>query len=219
MTQEQWLQFLGILPSLIFAALAVVVVVALFRPFRDDVLPRLTGVNVMGLRLDLKPDDVQRALEEVPKPGVTYPADTGAVLLSRAERAAPVLRDAAILWVDDVPLGNLVERRLFARLGVYSEPVRSTAEALEAIAMAVRSGGGFDLVISDLSRPGDPVAGVATIDALRVGGFTKPVILYIGRVDPTRPVPVGAFGLTSRPDELVHLVLDALERRAAPVEA
>ena len=38
-------------------------------------------------------------------------------------------------------------------------------------------------------------------------------------VDPTRPVPVGAFGLTARPDELLHLVMDALERRATPLDA
>ena len=31
-------------------------------------------------------------------------------------------------------------------------------------------------------------------------------------------IPAGAFGLTNRPDELVHLVIDALERRIPATE-
>jgi hypothetical protein len=35
------------------------------------------------------------------------------------------------------------------------------------------------------------------------------LVFYVGR---ERDVPIGAFGLTSRPDELLNLVLDVLER-------
>lgn len=57
------------------------------------------------------------------------------------------------------------------------------------------------------------------IAALRDAGYRGPIIYYVGSADPSRPVPVGAFGLTARPDELLHLVMDALERRATPVAA
>ena len=40
-----------------------------------------------------------------------------------------------------------------------------------------------------------------------------PVIFYIGIFDPKLGIPGGAFGITNRPDELLHLVLDALERK------
>jgi hypothetical protein len=39
------------------------------------------------------------------------------------------------------------------------------------------------------------------------------VIFYVGEPDPKKGTPVYAFGLTNRPDELVHLVLDILERK------
>jgi hypothetical protein len=38
------------------------------------------------------------------------------------------------------------------------------------------------------------------------------VIIYLYDLDRERGVPGGAFGITNRPDELVNLVLDALER-------
>ncbi len=41
------------------------------------------------------------------------------------------------------------------------------------------------------------------------------MIFYIGVVDPNKGVPVQAFGITNRPDELLHLTLDALERKKA----
>jgi len=39
-----------------------------------------------------------------------------------------------------------------------------------------------------------------------------PVIFYIGYPDPSKGVPPHAFGITHRPDELLHLIMDALER-------
>ena len=38
------------------------------------------------------------------------------------------------------------------------------------------------------------------------------VVFYVGRVDRAAGVPAGSFGITNRPDELLHLVMDALER-------
>jgi hypothetical protein len=37
-----------------------------------------------------------------------------------------------------------------------------------------------------------------------------PIIFYIGRYDPTAGTPAGAFGITNRPDQLIHLAIDAL---------
>lgn len=44
-----------------------------------------------------------------------------------------------------------------------------------------------------------------------------PVVFYVGEVDPKKGTPVYAFGLTNRPDELVHLILDILERTRSTV--
>jgi len=37
------------------------------------------------------------------------------------------------------------------------------------------------------------------------------VVFYVSVVYQDKPLPPGAFGLTNRPDELLHLVIDALE--------
>jgi len=40
-----------------------------------------------------------------------------------------------------------------------------------------------------------------------------PVIFYVDAIDPTKGVSPLAFGMTNRPDEFLHLTLDALERK------
>lgn len=201
----------GLIPGLIWATLGVFVVARLYRPFREDVLPRLTGVQVMGLRLDIKADDVQRAVEAVPRQGYTIPAGVGRSLLSRVERAAPVLLEASICWIDDSPASTLIERQLLSRLAVFVEPVGVAAEVR---ARAEVRGGAWDVVVADAARPGDPDSGTErTLLRLRADGFDGPAIFYVSDLDAKRGVPGGAFGITNRPDELLHLVIDALERR------
>ena len=38
------------------------------------------------------------------------------------------------------------------------------------------------------------------------------MIFYVGSLDKEKGTPPGAFGITNRPDELTHCVLDVLER-------
>ena len=74
-------------------------------------------------------------------------------------------------------------------------------------------GGGYDLILSDIARPTGEPTGLDFLEQYRGHGWSPPLIFYISVVDEDQPVPLGAFGLTNRPDELVHLVIDALERQ------
>lgn len=206
------LAILNLIPALIWACLGVFVVAKLYHPFREDILPRLSGVQMFGLKLDIRADEVQKAVESVPRPGVVYDPGVGSVLATRAERSADLLRGASIAWVDDRPSNNITERRLMSRMGIFVEPVTTAADVVASL-RAARDLGAWDLVISDAARPDDPDAGVdATLRRLRQDGYTGRVVFYVGSVDPGRGIPAGVFGLTNRPDELVHLVIDALER-------
>lgn len=80
----------------------------------------------------------------------------------------------------------------------------------EAIDLARRHQ--YDIVISDWARPEGRRAGPDLIKALRGESVTAPVIFYTGHTEGRERGE--AFGLTTRPDELVHLVLDALQRTA-----
>jgi CheY-like chemotaxis protein len=89
------------------------------------------------------------------------------------------------------------------------ETAKSTGEALALI----EEKKDFDIVLSDLKRGEDAGAGLAMLATLRQSHPTLPVIFYVGEFDPARGVPPFAFGLTNRPDELLHLILDVLARR------
>ena len=66
---------------------------------------------------------------------------------------------------------------------------------------------------SDPRHDSDPqTAGMQLVQAMRSSGFDQPVVAYVGQIDRTRGTPPGLSGLTDRPDELVHLLIDVLER-------
>jgi hypothetical protein len=54
---------------------------------------------------------------------------------------------------------------------------------------------------------------MAALPALRSAAPDTPVVFCVGAVDQHRGPPMGSDGITDRPDELLHLVLDVLERR------
>ena len=71
----------------------------------------------------------------------------------------------------------------------------------------------YDLVLSDMKRDDNPAAGAELLEALSRRRYGTPIVYYAGRLDRTRGAPAGAFGITNRPDELLHYVFDVLERR------
>jgi hypothetical protein len=123
----------------------------------------------------------------------------------RAARNYEVLKGASILWVDDDPPSVQREQELLRNLGVVRIDTATTTE--EATAMLASRP---HVVISDMDRDENPKAGEELL--ARVGPDGPPVIIYLLDYKPELGVPDGAFGITNRPDELVDLVLDALER-------
>jgi CheY-like chemotaxis protein len=125
--------------------------------------------------------------------------------LRRARFADIVLDGARILWVDDRPENNAWERSLLRAFKADVDTVETTRSAL----MALQSKP-FDLVISDIAREDDTRAGLRALPLIRAEVGTGLVVFYVGRV--SGAPPPGAFGITNDPNELLHLVLDALER-------
>ena len=128
-------------------------------------------------------------------------------VMDRASRHLGLLQKAKILWVDDQPENNFNEIKMLHQLRSDVETARSTEEALEMLEKQT-----FDIVLSDLKRGDDAAAGLAMLDRLKTTRPTLPVIFYVGTFEPARGVPPHAFGLTNRPDEMLHLILDILER-------
>ena len=80
---------------------------------------------------------------------------------------------ARVLWVDDHPDNNLSERRalLNQRIAVYT--TTSSHEALMLLELY-----DYDLVISDMGRSGDALAGLKLVKALRERQDDTPYLLY-----------------------------------------
>ena len=69
----------------------------------------------------------------------------------------------------------------------------------------------ISLVISDIQRASGPF-GLDLVHSLAARPGHPSIVLYVGKRDDERPLPPGAFGLADRPDELLNLVMDALDR-------
>ncbi|RYD85005.1 MAG: hypothetical protein EOP61_39385 [Sphingomonadales bacterium] len=122
----------------------------------------------------------------------------------RAERSLSLTTGARLLWIDEHPGNNVNEIQLFRRLGIHIDLATTDDDAAKRLAGAV-----YDVVVSNMTRADDEEAGAKFLPQILSATPPPHVIFYVGR---DRAVPVGALGLTTRPDELLNLLLDALER-------
>jgi CheY-like chemotaxis protein len=146
---------------------------------------------------------------------VEIPAADRKAALDRANASRSVFEGAEILWVDDRPSNNRNEARMLRSFGALITFAATSEEARRALKIGAEQHQPFDIIISDISRDlpaPDGTAGLTMLPRLREAGFLQPVIYYVGRTQPGAGVPADAFGLTNRPDQLLHLVIDALSR-------
>lgn len=117
---------------------------------------------------------------------------------------------ARVLWVDDRPDNNRYERQALEALGITIKLSTSTDEALNALHRDA-----FDLVISDMGRPGDQQAGYSLLEAMRERGDETPFVIYASsnkaehRAEARRR---GAAGSTNSAQELLQMVVSGLLR-------
>ena len=128
-------------------------------------------------------------------------------VLRRATRDFATTSGARILWVDDTPDGNLPERKVLRSLGIMIDLARTSEDGVAALGRA-----DYDLIISNMNREDHKNEGARFLAQVRTAGRREPVVFYVMNLDPSRGTPGDAVGITNQPDELVHLVLDGLER-------
>jgi DNA-binding response OmpR family regulator len=129
--------------------------------------------------------------------------------------APPVIADAPdtvgrVLWVDDHPQNNIYEKRFFEnhRLAVHN--VTGSADALRLLAMY-----DYDVVISDMGRGEDRLAGLKLAGQMRLRGDKTPLIIYTVRPDGEEAqraqrelvAEAGAQGVVLTPQEVRSVIL------------
>jgi predicted ATPase/DNA-binding winged helix-turn-helix (wHTH) protein len=168
-----------------------------------------------------KPGDVTTAAAQ----GVAARFDNAAgpeIEVNGATRAAGLVSNAitrgflrqigasTVLWVDDRPTNNQLERLGFEAFGISIVPSTSTADALDKLGRQ-----SFDVIISDMGRPPDPRAGYSLLEKLLQSGNKTPFVIYTASPTPDHVLEArrrGALGCTARADELFQLVFHALLR-------
>ncbi len=198
----------------------VVLIFAIVWIFKDnirkDLLGKLGSLKAMGVEFSFAEESIAQAIksaeislaEKSPKWKVSISPEDKERVLSRVKKHLDIFQRAQILWLDDTPDNNRNERKMFTELHTQIEIARTPEEARNFLKREQ-----FDLIISDMARGDDPTAGLKFLKEYRKETSPAPVVFYIGVIDPSKGVPAGAFGITNRPDELLHLTLDALERK------
>lgn len=118
------------------------------------------------------------------------------------------LSNSVVLWVDDRPGNNVYERRALEAMGIRIELALSTNEATQKVKHRT-----YDLIISDMGRPGDPQAGYTLLRELLDADHETAYLIYAGSRDEQHvkeAIARGALGCTNDPQELIRMVADAL---------
>jgi hypothetical protein len=123
--------------------------------------------------------------------------------LRRAEAVERVVRGARLLWINRQPQHNTWERDLFHSFGSTIAAVDSAPAALASMHNDT-----VHVAIADVYGADDPDGGVAAIQALHRTAADLPVVFYVNDLGGS----FGSYGRTNEPNELLHLVLDRLER-------
>jgi CheY-like chemotaxis protein len=202
---------ISILPQLAIVVLVAIAAITFRRPLARLIDERVSGVSAFGFSISLRPAEVDEAVAQ------RVGADTrsltgtsvGTQVVERATRNAARLAGKTILWVDDHPENNRIERRMLRQVGMFVEAVTTNRHAISALGDADDH---FDLVISDIGRDEESTDGLALLGDIRDLASAPPVILYVGSLKPGHGTPPGAFGITNRPDTLLNLVMDVLDR-------
>ena len=143
---------------------------------------------------------------------LAWPADHAAVPF---RAAPPVIADAPdtvgrVLWVDDHPQNNIYEKRFFENHRIAVHNVTGSADALRLLAMY-----DYDVVISDMGRGEDRLAGLKLAGQMRTRDHTTPLIIYTVRPDGAAAqqaqremvAEAGAQGVVVTPQEVRSVIL------------
>lgn len=224
MTTDQVIRLIAAIAQLVGVLVWPAALVFFFVYFRSSLRSFISNLGELSIRTPGIEATAKRQVEAaaalgaaqaVHEPGdgaakaTVDPRDIAEALPSpRAQRR---LQGSRILWVDDRPDNNLLERKALEALGIEIDLSTSTTDAIEQIGR--RS---YDLIISDMGRPPDSRAGYTLLDSLREAGDSTPFIIYASSRAPEyvkESRQHGAIGTTNSPQELISMVTKALAAR------
>lgn len=198
-----WIELIKISPGLIAALFGVVLVIVNRKTLRR-MLERMTKFKGLGIEAEFAAKELDNAIAHQ---GVDVSVNDRSGALKRLEMAAPLLRDARLLWVDDKPQTTKSERAMLEKVGARITTVKTSDEAERELAENE-----YLLVVTDLKREGSDTEGLAFVKRTVDSRTYRWTIAYVGTDQWGKPQPAYLFGITNRPDHLIHYVCDVAER-------
>ncbi|WP_407112050.1 response regulator [Bradyrhizobium sp. LMG 9283] len=128
---------------------------------------------------------------------------------SAQSNAKRVSQRKQLLWVDDHPDNNVLEKRAFESAGFEITLALNTQQALNLIGAR-----DFSAVISDMGRAEGPREGYVLLEQIRSRGIKLPYFVYSSSSlaeHKREALENGAQGATSDPNELFRLVTAAAQ--------
>lgn len=196
-----WTDILDLAPHVFWAAVALIIFFIIGPSRIRDAFTKVNKIGLAGFEVEFK-SEIDAAAKAR---NVDLPPQLRDRLARRLEHRRALISGARILWIDDYPSNNQIEIGLLRNFGALVDLAHSNQDAREQLKNAV-----YDVVLSDIARDNDDEDGRDIVPDVKDAVLTPPLIFYVGK---ERAIPEGAFGLTIRLDELLHLILDALERR------
>jgi len=114
-------------------------------------------------------------LGEAMKQRNNLPEEAKPLLATLQQALAIPLAKKTVLWVDDNPTNNLLEKRALEMFGLCFVQAKSTNDALRLLNA---NPGKFSVVISDFHRPQDSKSGYGLLDEMKKRNSQIPFIFY-----------------------------------------
>ena len=113
-----------------------------------------------------------------------------------------------IIWIDDNPGNNYYESWILKKVGFSIDIAKSSREAFQLLKEKQ-----YDLILTDVGRDGKRTEGYEFHLKLIDEKIDIPLIFYTSFVDRSKGVPPYAFGIADLPNELLHLIVDVVQRK------
>jgi hypothetical protein len=201
-------ELIKLVPSLLWILLALIIFLYFKDTLRENILPYMGSIKGFGVEVTIAREQMDRSFK---KWNIQADDKDRDLVLARAKRIASLLNGAKVLWLDDEPGKLIDERLLFGQLGMSVDFFDKFSEEL----MTKLTKNPYNLVISDMKylNPDGIKVKNSLLDEMVKRKIDIPLIYYVGNYDRERGVPANAFGMTDRPDQLLHLVFDVIERK------
>jgi len=206
-------ELIKLIPSLLWIFLVGGIFFYFKDTVRDRILPNLGSIKGFGIEITIIREAMKKSIEKWGN--IQVGDEERSIVIKRAEGIAPILQRARILWISYKPETLIEELSLLTKLGMSVDFAKSVdfVKGFSEIKSKIKLD--YDIILSDIKYidANGEKQDNNLIKELVKRGLDIPVIFYVGKYDKERGTPAHAFGITDRPDQMLHLIFDALERK------